>query len=361
MDQLSLWGGNPLQGQVAVSGAKNAALPIMAAALAIPGETRLERIPHLRDIVSMQGILEHLGMRVNWSGPHSLAIEHGSQDAFRVDYELMRTIRAGVCVLGPLLARRKQACVSLPGGCNIGHRPIDLHLQGLAALGAEIRIEHGYVWASAGQLRGADIDLTGPRGSSVTGTCNVMTAACLALGRTVLRGAALEPEVVDLGNFLNRAGARIQGLGTSELLIDGVKELQSVEYEIIPDRIEAATWMIAAAATRGSLELLNVQPEHLKFVIELLQRAGVNVSSASNRIAVHCPQELAPVSVVAEPYPGFPTDVQAQWAALMTTVQGQSEVRDRVFPDRFIYAAELMRMGARIEKIPDGIRIQGVE
>jgi UDP-N-acetylglucosamine 1-carboxyvinyltransferase len=257
-------------------------------------------------------------------------------------------MRASFCVLGPLLARRGKAVVSLPGGCRIGARPVDLHLKGLAALGAELTLAHGYVIARAKRLRGTTIDLTGPAGSTVTGTANVLSAAVLAQGETVLRGAAREPEIVDLGRLLCKMGARIDGLGTNTLQVRGVEQLGGARHRIIPDRIEAATLALAVAATRGTAEITGAEPEHLTAVLNRLADARIDVTATADRISVAAPRPPRPCGITAEPYPGIPSDVQAQWMALMTLAPGQSIVSDRVFPQRFSHVPELVRMGARI-------------
>ncbi|MFN0056637.1 MAG: UDP-N-acetylglucosamine 1-carboxyvinyltransferase, partial [Planctomycetales bacterium] len=276
------------------------------------------------------------------------------------DYDLVRKMRASICVLGPLLARRGRACVSLPGGCNIGDRPVDLHLKGLKALGAEVSIERGYIMARARRLRGARIYLGGAFGSTVTGTCNVMAAATLADGITTIEAAACEPEVVDLGNFLNSLGARITGLGTPFLAIEGVETLTGAEHTVIPDRIEAATLMIAAAITHGDIVLENVYVEHLTAVIEKLQEIGVSIEALGRTARVTVRDALRPADCIMLPYPGLPTDVQAQLMALLAIVPGISIITDTVFPDRFMHAAELARMGARIRREGPSAIVSGV-
>ena len=257
-------------------------------------------------------------------------------------------MRASFCVLGPLLARRGRAVVPLPGGCNIGHRPVDLHLKGLAALGADLRLQHGYVVAAARRLHGAPIDLSGPNGPTVTGTANVMSAAVLARGTTVIRGAALEPEIVDLGTFLIALGARIDGLGTSAIRIEGVDQLGGATHRLIPDRIEAATLLIAVAIAGGAATVTGIVPEHLAGVLEKLRAAGAEIDVAPDRVSIAARRPLRAVDVVAQPYPDFPTDLQAQWTALMCVAEGVSRVQDRVFPGRFLHLAELNRLGAKI-------------
>lgn len=350
MDMLVVRGGHSLRGAVTIGGAKNAALPIMAASLVADGTTVLHGIPDLVDVTTLSHVLRSLGARVDRRNDSAIEITVEDQQPCLADYELVRRMRASVCVLGPLLARRKRACVSLPGGCNIGHRPIDLHLKGLRALGAEITIERGYVFARADRLRGTDIYLGGSFGSTVTGTCNVMSAAVLAEGVTRISAAACEPEVVDLGKMLNAMGARIEGLGTPLLRIEGVKQLDAVEHTVIPDRIEAATIMIAAAMTKGELTLRNVSADHLAAVTDVVRSTGALVEFSDSQAIVRATKAPRPVDVTALPYPGVPTDVQAQVTALLALADGISVVTDKVFPDRFMHIPELMRLGANIRR-----------
>ena len=350
MDMLVVRGGNPLRGNVRVGGAKNAALPIMAASLVASGTTVLHGVPDLVDVTTLSQVLRSLGADVLRRPDGAIQIAVVDEQPCLADYELVRRMRASVCVLGPLLGRRRRACVSLPGGCNIGHRPIDLHLKGLRALGAEISIERGYVFARATRLRGADIYLGGPCGSTVTGTCNVMSAAVLAAGVSTISAAACEPEVVDFGNFLNAMGARIEGLGTPLLRITGVQELNAVEHTIISDRIEAATFMIAAAMTRGELTIDNVNADHLAAVTDVLRATGTHVEMTGASACVRSTVPPRPVDVTSLPYPGIPTDIQAQLTALLTLADGISVVTDKVFPDRFMHIPELMRLGAGIRR-----------
>ena len=373
MDRFIIQGGHPLRGTVRVSGSKNAALPMMAASLATSGVLRLGQVPHLADVRTLASLLRTLGVETHRDGA-DLTLECVDSRSCRADYDLVRRMRASICVLGPLLARRRKAIVSLPGGCNIGHRPIDLHLKGLRALGADIQIENGYVIASASRLRGAMISLAGDQGSTVTGTCNVMTAACLAAGTTVIDSAACEPEVVDLGHLLVKMGARIAGLGTSRLVIDGVEELTGAEHTVIPDRIEAATLMIAAAMTGGDVSIENVNASHMTAVIDTLRKIGVSLESSPAFLSINhppstinpppcrvtVPTPLRPVDCVALPYPGFPTDVQAQLTALLARVPGQSVVTDNVFPSRFMHVSELLRMGADIRREGESAVVTGV-
>lgn len=354
MDMFIVHGGRRLQGRVRVGGAKNAALPIMAAAILTDGVNQICNVPQLVDVRTLAHLLTTLGVRCESVADGCWQLQTVDESPFTAAYDLVRRMRASVCVLGPLLAKRKRACVSLPGGCAIGDRPIDLHLKGLQALGANIRVENGYVHATAERLRGCRVFLGGPFGSTVLGTCNVMSAATLAEGTTIIEAAACEPEVVDLGQFLIRCGADIAGLGTPTIRIDGVPALQATDYQVIPDRIEAATLMIATAVTRGDVLLEHVQPEHLTAVIETLRSCGVSVSiegtqeSPAIRVQLDCrPQST---DVTALPYPGLPTDVQAQFMALLALAEGSSVVTDKVFPDRFLHAPELVRLGARIRR-----------
>lgn len=359
MDMLVVHGGRLLEGRVCVDGAKNAALPIMAACLAIPRPVRLNNVPDLVDVRTMRSLLDSLGAEVLDNGSNQITIDSKTANGCVADYELVRQMRASICVLGPLLARFGHARVSLPGGCNIGHRPVDLHLKGLAALGADLRVENGYIIAECAKLQGNEVCMKGQFGSTVTGTCNVMVAASLAKGRTVIRSAAREPEVVDLGRFLNAAGASIQGLGTSNIEIWGVEQLTEATHSIVPDRIEAATLAIAAAVTRGSIVIPNAPVEDMSAVIDILQKIGVSVNTTADGLFVDGTQPMMPVDFNAEPFPGIPTDCQAQLMALLCTVEGTSSITDTIFPDRFMHAAELMRMGARITRCHGQATIEG--
>lgn len=379
MEMFVVQGGTPVRGHVTVSGSKNASLPIMAAALMAQGTTLLRNVPDLVDVRTLTALLSTLGTDVTRGTDGTLQVETHDHRPCTAEYDLVRRMRASVCVLGPLLARRGRACVSLPGGCNIGTRPIDLHLKGLAALGAEIDVRHGYVVATADRLRGARVSLAGPWGSTVTGTCNVLAAAVLAHGTTVIDDAAREPEVVALGEFLNRMGANIAGLGTSQLVIDGVDQLQGTDFTIIPDRIEAATLLIAAAITGGSVSLERSGLNHLTAVVQTLQEMGVSFdgldsvgemstcsrcpteADAEHLVTVSAAGPLRPLEITAVPYPGIPTDLQAQLMALLSILPGESFVRDTVFPDRFMHVAELCRMGARIRQQGSLARIRGVD
>ena len=347
MDSLLIRGGVPLRGEVTISGSKNAVLPIMAATLLTREPCVIRRAPNLSDVRFMGQILSCLGASVRFDGD-TVRIE-----ADRIkgagDYELVRKMRGSICVMGPLLARLKKASVSLPGGCIIGARPINLHLKGFQALGARVVIENGYVYASARRLVGAAMFLGGRAGSTVLGTANVMMAAVLAQGVSIIESAACEPEVIDLARFLNAMGARIEGAGSPTLTITGVKELHGAEHEVIPDRIEAATYAIAAAATDGEVLLRGARPDHLRAVLDKLHEAGVRVERLRDGISVRRGGRLKPVDITTLPYSGFPTDVQAQMMALMALTPGISIITERIFESRFMHVSELARLGADIE------------
>ena len=352
-------GNRRLSGSVRISGSKNSALPILAAALLTKEPCVISRVPDLSDIHYMLTILSELGCEVERaSGVVTIKAEHVTTEA---PYEIVRKMRASVCVLGPLLGREKEATVSLPGGCIIGDRPIDLHLKGFEALGAAVRVQAGNVKVLAPNLRGATITLRGKFGSTVLGTDNVMMAAVLADGTTVIDGAAEEPEVVDLANFLIAMGAKIEGAGTRRIIIEGVKELHGAEHEVIPDRIEAGTFLVAAAICGDGVTLTRVLPEHLTSVTEPLAQAGFHIESAKNRITISPNGSRRPLQLDALPYPLFPTDMQAQMCALLATTEGISVVTDNVFPQRFMHVAELKRMGANIELQGSTAIIHGVE
>ena len=362
MDVFVIQGGSRLSGELSVSGSKNAVLPMMASALLAEGITTLSNVPNLLDIGTMASLLQSLGCDVERSPDNTCSISVSNETELTATYDLVSRMRASVCVLGPLLAKRGSAKVALPGGCRIGSRPIDLHLNGLAALGARIEIKSGNIIAKARTLHGANINLAGPMGTTVTGTCNVMSAATLARGVTTLGGAAMEPEVVALAEFLNLMGARISGHGSPEIRIEGVPRLTAVSGRVIPDRIEAATLMIAAAATEGDVTLGNVRPDHLASVIDCLRQMEVKVQiDADHRIRVSREGELRPIQITAAPYPGIPTDIQAQLTALFAVTPGQSSIQDSVFPDRFAHCAELIRMGADIQRHGNRASVLGVD
>ena len=346
MDKLIVRGGNRLVGTVKTSGAKNAVLPIIAASILGETPSHLDEIPKLEDVRTICGVLRYLGVKIDDSREHELTLDTSRILAYEAPYELVRTMRASFVVLGPLLARMGHARISQPGGCAIGSRPIDLHLKGFEALGAKISQDHGFVEAYAPNgLKGADIYLDFP---SVGATENIMMAACLAEGTTTLENPAEEPEIVDLANYLNQMGAHIRGAGTDVIRIEGVKHMHGAEHIAIPDRIEAGTYMIAAAMTHGDVIIENVLAEHQKPLLAKLREAGVLIEEDIDRIHVACPGELKGVNVKTLPYPGFPTDMQAQFMAMMTISQGRSTVMETVFENRFMHVVELNRMGANI-------------
>jgi len=336
-----------LRGEVAISGSKNAVLPIMAAALLTSEPCVIRRVPNLSDVKFMSQILTWLGAQVRSEGD-SLRIQARKIKGLG-DYDLIRKMRGSICVMGPLLGRLKRAAVSLPGGCVIGARPINLHLKGFEALGAKVTVEAGYVHARAKRLVGTAMFLGGRAGPTVLGTGNVMMAATLAEGVTVIESAACEPEVVDLANFLNAMGAQISGAGSPTITITGVKELHGAEHEVIPDRIEAATYAVAAAATNGEVTLRGARADHMRAVLDKLTDAGVDIERSSAGITVRRNGRLKPVDVTTLPYAGFPTDAQAQIMALMTLAPGISIITERIFESRFMHVSELTRLGADIE------------
>ncbi|HWQ93584.1 MAG TPA: UDP-N-acetylglucosamine 1-carboxyvinyltransferase, partial [Clostridia bacterium] len=337
----------PLNGEVKISGSKNAVLPIMAATLLTSEPCVIRRVPNLSDVRFMGQILTWLGAEVRTEGDSVRVQARKIKGAG--DYDLIRKMRGSICVMGPLLGRLKKAIVSLPGGCVIGARPINLHLKGFEALGAKVVIEKGYVQASARRLVGSAMFLGGRAGSTVLGTANIMMAATLAEGVTVIESAACEPEVIDLANFLNAMGARITGAGSPTVTITGVKELHGAEHEVIPDRIEAATYAIAAAATNGDVTLRGVRTDHLHAVLDKLKDSGVKIERMGPDIAIRRNGRLRPVDITTLPYSGFPTDVQAQMMALMCVTPGISIITERIFESRFMHVSELSRLGAEIE------------
>lgn len=348
MDKIVIVGGRKLKGEVEISGAKNSALPIMAATLLAEEESIIENVPDLRDIHTMIRLLRALGAKAQYDNGRVI-VRPGKNIKAIAPYKLVSTMRASVCVLGPLLARTGSAQVSLPGGCVIGPRPIDLHLKGLEGLGAEIDIQHGYVSAQAKKkLRGHDIYLGGSFGSSVLATDNVMMAAVMAQGKTMIESAACEPEVVDLARFLKKMGAKVSGEGSPRIEIEGVKKLRGTHYAIIPDRIEASTYIFAAAMTAGDVLVKKMDPTHQNAVIDKLTLSGVRLQRGKNSIRVRRTGKLRPVDVTTLPYPGFPTDLQAQMMALMSVTPGISVITEKIYPDRFMHVSELNRMGSKI-------------
>ncbi len=361
MQVLEIVGGNRLKGSIEISGAKNAALPIMAATILVEGETVLRNVPDLADVRQMQVLLAKLGVKSERDDEGALHLRVEDEMNAHAEYELVSKMRASVCVMGPLLAKRRRAQVSMPGGCAIGDRPINLHIQGLAALGADFELVNGDVLLKAKKIKGADIFLGGPFGSSVTATTNVLMAATLAEGRTVIESAACEPEIVDLANFLNACGARIIGQGTPQVTVEGVTSLNGTEHKVIPDRIEAGTFMIAAAITNGDLELHGARIEHMRAVVDRLRRIGVIVDRSEKGVSVTSSRRLEPVEITTQPYPGFPTDLQAQAMALLCLADGNSVITEKIFPDRFLHVGELNRMGARLRKEGPTVIVQGVK
>jgi UDP-N-acetylglucosamine 1-carboxyvinyltransferase len=356
MDNIVIEGGHPLSGEVRISGAKNAALPILISSLLADGCCAYSNVPNLKDVESTKELLINHGARIDAEGD-MIKIDTGGLNSHEAPYDLVRKMRASILVLGPLVARLKKARVSLPGGCSIGARPINLHLKGLAALGAKVELVHGYVEASAEALRGAEIFFDAV---TVTGTENIMMAAVLAEGTTVIRNAAREPEVVALAEVLNMMGAKIEGIGTSVLTINGVSSLKPVSASIIPDRIEAGTFMVSAGLTGGNVKLLGCEPSHLESVIHKLRLTGSEVTVAGNNISVRGGESIASIDIKTMPYPGFPTDMQAQFMVLMSIAKGLSVISETIFENRFIHVSELRRMGADIKISGNTAMISGV-
>ncbi|MGD9630140.1 MAG: UDP-N-acetylglucosamine 1-carboxyvinyltransferase [Pyrinomonadaceae bacterium] len=360
MDKFLIRGGRPLQGKIEISGAKNSALPCLAAALLSAETVTLHNVPYVRDLITQRRLLEDLGATVLTPELRTHKVNAANIQVFEAPYELVKTMRASVLALGPLLARFGQAKVSLPGGCAIGTRPIDLHLKAFENLGATVSLESGDVVARApkGRLIGTDLEF---EKVTVTGTENVMMAAALAKGTTVIRNAAQEPEIGDLADLLNKMGARIRGAGTPTITIDGVEALGGAEHTIIPDRIETGTFIVAAAITRGELEIKNCVPGHLKTVIEKLGEAGVEINELNpSTLSVRCdPKGLVGRDVTTEPYPRFPTDMQAQYLALMTQAEGTSVITETIFENRFMHVGEITRMGADIHVAGNSATVRG--
>ena len=360
MDKLIINGGRPLQGKVRISGAKNAALAILCASLMAGDEVVLENIPDISDVRVMIDIIKHVGAEVNWLSSSSLRIVAPDVIVADPPCELVKKLRASNLLLGPVLAKFGYAKVSLPGGCNIGVRPMDLHFKGLAGMGAQIRLEGGFaVGEIAHRLKGARIYLDFP---SVGATENIMMAACLAEGQTVLENVAKEPEIVDLANFLNSLGAKVRGAGTDAIKVEGVPKLGGCErYAVIPDRIESGTFMVAAAATRGHLVLENVIPLHVEPICAKLREAGVQVDEYDDMLTVVADGDLRPVDIRTMPYPGFPTDMQSQMMAFLSTIRGTSIIIENIFENRFQIADELVKMGANIKVEGRMAVVEGVE
>ncbi|HXU74661.1 MAG TPA: UDP-N-acetylglucosamine 1-carboxyvinyltransferase [Polyangia bacterium] len=360
MDKIVIEGGRRLKGEVRVSGAKNAALPILCSAILGGGTSVFRNVPKLMDVRTTAKLLRGLGATVEDADKagYALAVNTDGIKSFEAPYELVKTMRASVLVLGPLVARHGEAVVSLPGGCAIGARPIDQHLKGLEAMGAKITLTHGSVIAKAKRLRGAAIVCDMP---TVTGTENLMMAATLAKGRTTLENAAREPEVEELARVLNKMGARVQGAGTSVITVEGVDELHPIEHAIVADRIEAGTFMVAAAITRGDVLLRDCLPEHLDAVIAKLRAAGAEVVAERDGLRVRGRGEIHGIDITTQPYPGFPTDMQAQFMTLATRARGQSVITETIFENRYMHVSELARMGADIHVDGRTAVIRGVK
>jgi len=359
MEKLIIRGGRPLKGTVTVSGSKNASLPMLAAALLTDELCVLDGVPALRDVTTMIRILRNLGLKVTQEGSR-ITVDPSGYTGIEAPYRLVSTMRASFCILGPLLAKKHKAKVSLPGGCVIGPRPVDLHLKGLKALGASLKIEGGYVLASSRELKGTTMYLGGAFGSSVLGTANVMMAASLAKGRTVIENAACEPELVDLADVLIKMGAKIQGHGTPVITVEGVRRLNGFTHRVIPDRIEAGTFLLTAAVNGCELRVNGARAEHLGAVIDKLREAGTEILAKDGSMVVRPRRRIRPVDVTTLPYPGFPTDMQAQMMALMAQTSGISVITEKIYPDRFMHVAELGRMGARIKLEGATAIVQGV-
>ncbi len=355
-EKFLIKGGRALKGTVRISGAKNSALPLMAATLLCPGRHRIENVPSLRDVLTMAELLRSFGAEVQLQNG-TCEIDTSNVNKFRADYELVKTMRASVLVLGPMTARFLRAEVSMPGGCAIGARPINLHLEGLRRMDANILLEQGYVKTFTGGLKGATIYLDIP---TVTGTENLMMAATLAQGTTRIENAAKEPEVVDLAEALNEMGAKIEGAGTDVITIHGVKELRPMNHRVIPDRIETGTYLTAVAITSGQATLTNTRAEHLEAVIEKLRETGSEITVEKDRIHIKGPKRPRATNIKTMPYPGFPTDMQAQFMALMAIAEGTSIIRENIFENRFMHVAELRRLGADITVEGSTATVRGV-
>ncbi|NLR76865.1 UDP-N-acetylglucosamine 1-carboxyvinyltransferase [Leeia aquatica] len=358
MDKLNITGNGPLNGQIRISGAKNAALPILCAALLTPETLRLTNVPQLKDVHTIQKLLQGMGARVMTDNVHEFELTCAHLDKLEAPYELVKTMRASILVLGPMLARFGEARVSLPGGCAIGQRPVEQHIKGLEAMGATITIEHGYIHARAPRLQGARIvtDMV-----TVTGTENLLMAAVLAEGTTILENAAQEPEVTDLAECLVKMGAKISGIGTNTLTIEGVERLHGAEHAVMADRIETGTFLCAVAMAGGDVTLTHARPDTLDAVLDKLKEAGAELSCGDDWIRIVMKQRPKAVSLRTAPYPAFPTDMQAQFMAMNTIAEGTSKVTETIFENRFMHVSELCRMGANIEVEGNTAIIQGVE
>ena len=346
MEKLLITGGKPLTGEVKISGAKNSVLPILAASLLTDEEVIIGNVPHLQDVTTTISLLTEMGAKISIDEKMKVSIDASSVNKFYAPYEMVKTMRASILVLGPLLANFGEAKVSLPGGCAIGSRPVNLHIEGLKAMGANIKVVDGYIVAKAKKLKGAKISFST---ATVTGTENIMMAAALASGKTVIKNAAKEPEIIDLANCLRLMGAKIEGDGSSIIIINGVNKLKGCNYDVLPDRIETATFLVAAAITRGKLTLTHTRPDTIKIVIDKLRKAGARVSIKNDIIILEAKSQLDAVNITTNPYPDFPTDMQAQFIALNAISKGKSRVVESVFENRFMHVQELIRMGADID------------
>jgi UDP-N-acetylglucosamine 1-carboxyvinyltransferase len=358
VDKLQIHGGIALAGEIRISGAKNATLPILAGCLLADGPVTVSNVPHLQDVTTMIELLGRMGVSVTVDEKMRIEVDASTISEYFAPYQLVKTMRASILVLGPLLARFGSADVSLPGGCAIGARPVNIHVAGLQAMGADIHIENGYIKARAGRLKGARLVLDTV---TVTGTENLMMAAALADGETVLENAAREPEVVDLANFLNAMGARIRGAGTDKIVIEGVARLHGTQYEVLPDRIETGTYLVAAAITGGHVRVKNTRPDHVDAVLAKLKEAGADVATGENWIEVDMRgRRPRAVDIRTAPYPAFPTDMQAQFAALNTIADGVGTIIETIFENRFMHMLEMRRMGAEIRLEGNTAIIKGV-
>ena len=358
MEKLLITGGEPLKGEVKISGAKNSVLPILAASLLCDEDVIIGNVPHLQDVTTTISLLTEMGATLSIDEKMKVSINASSVNNYYAPYEMVKTMRASILVLGPLLAHFGQAKVSLPGGCAIGSRPVNLHIEGLKAMGANINVEDGYINAKAKKLKGAKINFPI---ATVTGTENIMMAAVLASGKTVIKNAAKEPEIIDLANCLRLMGAKIEGDGTPVITIEGVKNLKGCSYDVLPDRIETATFLVAAAITKGDLTLTHTRPDTIKVIIEKLKKAGASISIKNDIVNINVKKQLSAVNITTNPYPDFPTDMQAQFIALNSVAKGKSKIVESVFENRFMYVQELVRMGANININGNTATIKGVK
>ena len=358
MEKLLITGGKPLKGDVRISGAKNSVLPILAASLLSDDEVVIGNVPHLQDVTTTISLLTEMGATLSIDEKMKVSINASSVNKFYAPYEMVKTMRASILVLGPLLAHFGEAKVSLPGGCAIGSRPVNLHIDGLKAMGANIKVEDGYIIAKTKKLKGAKINFPT---ATVTGTENIMMAAVLASGKTFIKNAAKEPEIIDLANCLRLMGAKIQGDGSSSIIIEGVKRLNGCSYDVLPDRIETATFLVAAAITKGNLTLTHTRPDTIKIIIDKLRKAGAEIDIKNDIINIRADTKLDAVNITTNPYPDFPTDMQAQFIALNAISKGKSKVVESVFENRFMHVQELVRMGADIDINGNTALIKGVK